>query len=401
MEKIFTETDFKTSPDSINVVLVADVDLSRFSGDTVRTMAFASELTTRGLNVTLITPEPSKNELMFSDHGIYLRYLDMKQKKGSLINIISRNYKLIKKVRELKIDNSVLIIEMSLLGGYFALRGFNNYFLDVHGMYFDEVEHAKIPWYIPNKLLKFAVKYLEYLGMKRASKIVVVSDSMKDLVVSKFKISPDKIEVIGNGYFGYKVLNTFKKGIKTTKGKVTFVGALSKWASVDKIVRAARNMKNENVNFYIIGDGNCFIELKKLVKKFKLQNVIFTGSLNIDKVYEIVLSSEILLLPFNRDLCTEVASPIKVFEYMAFGKAMVVDEVSDITRFLKENNAALVSDPDDESQFIDNIRILLKNKKIRDEIGFKALNLSKEFSWGSQVEKLFKLIIESPEQKFK
>ncbi|AEG18358.1 glycosyltransferase family 4 protein [Methanobacterium paludis] len=398
MEKIFVENGLNTS-NPMNVVLVADVDLSRFSGDTVRTMAFASELTAKGLHVTLITPEPSENKLMFQDQGIYLKYLDIKQKKGSLVNILSRNYKLIKKVKELKTDDSVLVIEMGLLGGYFAFLGFDNYFLDVHGMYFDEVAHAKVPWYIPHKILKFAVKHLESAGLKNASKIVVVSDSMKNLVVNEFKISSDKIEVISNGYFGYKVLNTFKKDIKIKKGRVTFVGTLSKWASVDKIIKAARNLKNENVEFCIVGDGNCFIELKELAKKFKLENVLFTGYLSIDKVYETVLSSEIVLLPFNRDLCTEVASPIKVFEYMAFGKALVLDEVSDITRFLKDNNAALVSDPADEAQFTNNIRILLKDKELRDKIGFKALNLSKEFSWESQVEKLFKLILHEQKSK--
>jgi len=235
---------------------------------------------------------------------------------------------------------------------------------------------------------------LEKIAAKRARKVIAVSDSMANFIKLKWGIDETKIEVIPNGYFESQVSTIFDKHLMEEKGLITFVGALSRWANIEKIIYAANYLRNEMAYFLIIGGGpsDYMKELKEHANELKLNNIKFMGSVPLNEAYEMIAKSEILLLPFPKSLCTYVANPIKVLEYMAFGKAMVLDGVSDIANFLNENNAALVCDYKNEMEFAENIRRLLRNSELRKEIGSNANILSKDFSWAMQGRRLAKLL---------
>ena len=99
-------------------------------------------------------------------------------------------------------------------------------------------------------------------------------------------------------------------------------------------------------------------------------------------------NSKILLAPFPRTIALEVACPIKLLEYMALGKPMVLDNVGELPELLRVNNAALVSDPENVAEFINNIRLILRDDKLRREIAANAKNLSSEYTWQKQIDKL-------------
>ena len=103
----------------LNIVIIADVDLSRFGGDTGRILAFASELKNEGMEVIIVAPKPISNETMIDSHDINLTYTNVQQSGGSIINLFKRTRALIKKAKELQKDNTVFLIEMSSVGGYF------------------------------------------------------------------------------------------------------------------------------------------------------------------------------------------------------------------------------------------------------------------------------------------
>ena len=372
-----------------NVLMVADMDLSKTSGEVIRTIALATELQKK-LKVTLLAPEP-KNSVKFELNRINTVYVPVKNEGGSVLNIYKRTRALINEAKKISKGN-ILIIETTPVAGYFALAGFSGYVVDVHGIYFSELDYANSPWFVPKKPYKIFTKYLERSALKKAGRINTVSKTMMNFINTEFNAPKNKIELISNGFFEDKVLNTEKKKIKEIKGRVAFVGNLAKWANVDKIINAANILRDENVTFYIIGDGIYRQGVEGLIKKYKLSNVILTGYKPLDEAYEIIAQSQIMLLPFPKDICTEIACPIKVLEYMAFGKAMVIDEVDDVSKLLKKNNAALVCDPDNEEDFAESILFLLNNEKIRKEIGNNARLLSKEFSWKTQGQKLVEVL---------
>ncbi|MGA2677232.1 MAG: glycosyltransferase family 4 protein [Methanobacterium sp.] len=371
----------------LKVVFIADMDLSKISGDVIRTIAFANELKNNGLDVTILSNQPTANKLAMKLQNINLIFTNVKYGGGSILNILKRTWALIRKASQLDNDH-VFIIETSLLGGYFALTRFPKYILDMHGIYFSEIDYNSIPSYIPKGLYKRYNKFLEKQGVIKADKVITVSNSMFNYITNNFGVSKNKVEIIPNGYFDDMINKISKKNIKQEKGMITFVGNLAKWANVDKIIRAAKKLENEKVEFFIVGDGVYRKKYEKLLNEYEIKNVIFTGRIPIEEAYTMIVQSEIMLSPFPEKLYARVACPIKVLEYMAFGKAMVIDEVDDMSRFLKEKNAAIICDPNRDDEFVDKILLLLNNQELKREIGKNALSLSKEFSWKNQGVKL-------------
>lgn len=393
MRRVFKENVKmrKSTSEHRKILIVADIDISRNSGDTCRTLAFASNLAEDGFTITLLIPKPKSDVYMINCNNIKLEFITQSQRESSFLNLLRRRIALIKNAKRLK-DNNIIIIETSVLGGYFALFGFSDYILDMHGLSFDEIQFVKLPWYLPNIIWQKITYFLELLSVKKSSKIIVVSNSMLNFITNKWNINANKIEVIHNGYFDNEIEEINNMKLMKEKGMVTFVGVLARWANIEKILFAAKHI--ENANFYIVGpiQKNYQQELAKIIKEAKIKNVIFTGSVPLKKAYELIAKSEIVLLPFPRSLCTEVAWPIKITEYMALKKPIIIDNVGDISDILREKNAALICDPNNWKEFLMNIKILLHNDKLKEQISHNSKILAKEYSWKNNCKKLINLL---------
>ena len=379
----------------LQVTIVADIDISNLRGDTGRILALASGLAKNSCNVTLISPEPSSGKHMINLDNINLHHVKIKNRDRSILNVIARRYLLIKEAKKLTDINTTLIIEFSAVGGYFACAGFKDYILDVHGIAFDEINFVKVPWYVSKKILKLYTNLLEQFAVRRAKKITVVSDSMRKFLANEWNIDKNKIHVLPNGYHNSLVNETLLQNINANDNIVTFVGVMAEWANIEKIIYSAYILKDEDILFYLVGHGSedYIYKLKHMVKNLGLTNVIFTGRVPLNESYEMIARSKVVILPFPPSLCTEVACPIKVLEYMAFGKAIVLDDVSDIAKHLKETSSALVCDPEDEREFAENIRLLIDDPILRDQLGANARLQASQFTWEEQVNKLIKIIL--------
>ena len=171
---------------------------------------------------------------------------------------------------------------------------------------------------------------------------------------------------------------------KEVDNTVTFVGNLSRWASVEKIIKAAKILEKNDLIFYIVGTGSDEPRIRHIIKQYNLKNVILTGQVPITRAYKYISNSQILLSPFPKSIALAIACPIKLLEYMAFGKPIVTDGVGEIPLMLKKEKAASVSNPDDEQDFIRKIEILVNDKKLRTQISKNAKKLSQIFSWDRQ-----------------
>lgn len=385
----------KDSHSQQSLVIVSANDLSEPNGATTRIISLALALQKRGVEVSLIAPlhrhaKPIKEAE--SLEILPVRSYPLETMAGNLKMLVS----LIREAKRVqKLKRARLQIEVSVWGGYFALAGFSNYILDVHTIAFDEARYSRLA---SNRILvgfyrRFAY-FLEKLGTKRAGMVIAVSEPMKEFMVKEWKIPADKVAVIPNGYFGAKVAQF--SNLSEVKGMVSFVGGLARWVKLDKIIHAAKALKDEGITFYIVGDGSYRSELETMAKKDNLSNVIFTGFIPVDEAYEIMAKSQVVLYPLDQSFSKETSCPVKLMDYMGLGKAMVIDRVSEVALMLEENEAALACDPHNENEFIHNIRLLCTDEALRKKIALNAKKLAGDFSWEKQGEKLAGVLEEMP-----
>lgn len=114
-------------------------------------------------------------------------------------------------------------------------------------------------------------------SLKMATKVVAISNSVKNSCVSYFRTPKDKIEVV---YNGVDTTRFVPDDIHQPNGqaKLIYVGRLIESKGVQNTLKALALLPtNLKYDFNIVGDGPYRSQLEELVRKKKLSNVHFLG----------------------------------------------------------------------------------------------------------------------------
>jgi glycosyltransferase involved in cell wall biosynthesis len=134
---------------------------------------------------------------------------------------------------------------------------------------------------------------------------------------------------------------------------------------------------------------------KQHAKAENISNITFKGFIsNIDlPLYQ--AAADILLMPYSRSIMgssgtadsASVASPMKMFEYMAAGRAIVTSDLPVIREVLNQKNAVFC-EPDELENWRMGIEALLRDEKRRVELGSQARSDVEGYTWVVREEKV-------------
>ena len=124
-------------------------------------------------------------------------------------------------------------------------------------------------------------------------------------------------------------------------------------------------------------------------------NVTFTGFISNQDLPLYQSAADILLMPYSRSIMgssgtadsASVASPMKMFEYMAAGRAIVTSDLPVIREVLDEESAVFC-EPDDLESWRLEIEGLLADEPRRVELGQQARKAVKGYTWLARAEKI-------------
>jgi glycosyltransferase involved in cell wall biosynthesis len=114
--------------------------------------------------------------------------------------------------------------------------------------------------------------------------------------------------------------------------------------------------------------------------------VTFAGLVGRDRIARYVAAFDIALLP----KCVEYCSPLKLFEYMAAGKAIVAPDQPNIREILEAGSSCLMFDPDCPESMAGAILRLANDSTLRDVLGRAARSLiaSRGYTWRQNAERV-------------
>lgn len=110
------------------------------------------------------------------------------------------------------------------------------------------------------------------------------------------------------------------------KGKVTnfvFAGNIGRAQSVETIIKAANELKNEKIIIHIVGDGSSLEDCKKMKDSMKLENVIFYGRKSIDEIEEYYNLADAMIITLSNNDIISKTIPGKLQSYMSAGKPII------------------------------------------------------------------------------
>src|SRR5208337_2471038 len=108
------------------------------------------------------------------------------------------------------------------------------------------------------------------------------------------------------------------------------------WHGIDLLLRcvARSPLLRERVCVVLVGKGQALSGLKGLASQLGLKDQVrFTGAVPHDQVPSYLAAIDVALIP----RAVEYASPLKLFEYMAAGKAIVAPRQENLLEVLTED----------------------------------------------------------------
>ena len=221
--------------------------------------------------------------------------------------------------------------------------------------------------------------WLEDWLIQRSTHTIVVTAAMRDIFVQR-GIAKDKFLVMPNGVDRQHFNRDVSATAVTAKWQfqdrfvVGFVGWIRPWHGVDFLIRATALCRAEipDLRLFIVGDGPAVPDLKRLSEELELQqHVIFSGAVDSSAIPSHIAAMAVAVQP---DV-TEYASPIKLFEYLAMGKAIIAPGKPNILEVVSAGESALIYTPGDVAQLARHIKSLYQDKRLRENLADNAYQL--------------------------
>jgi len=132
-------------------------------------------------------------------------------------------------------------------------------------------------------------------------------------------------------------------------------------------------------------------------KRTSSDNVTFTGFIPNQELPLYQSAADVLLMPYSRSIMgssgtadsASVASPMKMFEYMAAGRVIVTADLPVIREVLNEKNAVFC-EPDNVGKWKVGIEGLLTDEPRRVALGKQAESDVQSYTWLARAEKIMK-----------
>lgn len=163
------------------------------------------------------------------------------------------------------------------------------------------------------------------------------------------------------------------------------------YKEIDYYIRAAK-LSGDDIHFLIVGGREDHVNMLRNECK-EIGNISFVSFIPPSEIYYYQFAADALLLYYPSGIeINKYRSPGKIFDYMASGAAIISADYPVIEEIVRPNIEALFAEKDNPEKLAEKIKILQKDKELRNKLSENALKRVEEFTWqkrGEQVKSLY------------
>jgi glycosyltransferase involved in cell wall biosynthesis len=233
----------------------------------------------------------------------------------------------------------------------------------------------------------------EHAICARATRVIVVSTPLKRFLVS-IGVPEAQVVVMPNGADP----DVFTPGFDATpvrkrlgiEGRVVvgFSGILRPWHGLELLLEAFEKLAPAfpELHLLIVGDGPSRADTEQRARAAGLSDrVTITGRLPHAEVRDHVAAMDVAVSP----RATFYASPMKVLEYMAMGKAIVAPAMDNLRDILVDGDEALLFEAENAASLGTQLERLLRDAGLRRRLGAAARQkIERERTWRHNAEEV-------------
>ena len=141
---------------------------------------------------------------------------------------------------------------------------------------------------------------IERQGMERADKVIAVSYFTRNIIISRYGISGEKVEVVHNGVERNGNWSLAGSGIGKDEKIVLFLGRITMQKGPEYFLQAAKKVLDvmDNVKFVMAGAGDMMHRAVEMAAELGIgQKVLFTGFLCGEDVQKIYKMADLYVMP--------------------------------------------------------------------------------------------------------
>ncbi len=241
--------------------------------------------------------------------------------------------------------------------------------------------HQPVSWFpiVDRVLVRVAMACKAYIG------IVTISQPLMDILREETGMQGDKFLVAHDGA-------TVNQGIiaqvlgPAERLQVGYIGHLYPGRGVDVVVQLAHRLPS--IDFHLIGGTEADIN-DWSGRISDLSNITLHGFVSPADASAMRLGCDVLLAPYQNDtsipggrVTTQWMSPLKVFEYMAAGKAIIASDLSVLREVLRPDENCLLVPPEDVDGWESAVRVLEEDSALRSRLGLVAQDdFDSHYTW--------------------
>lgn len=201
-------------------------------------------------------------------------------------------------------------------------------------------------------------KNYEIEMVKAADEVIVVVEENKVRLLEKSN-QKTNISVVSNTPSIADIELFQKKESNTSHDELIlfYGGGVNEHRGLQNIILAISKIPELKLNFWIVGDGSYLTNLKELTSELKIDGkVTFWGWKSLIDMTDLMLKSNVLLIPHKKTNHTETTIPHKLFQYMITQKPILATNCSPIKRIIEETNSGFVYEHDEIESLVNSLK---------------------------------------------
>lgn len=229
----------------------------------------------------------------------------------------------------------------------------------------------------------------EYKYIKQAQKVIVVTEEAKEYYLQKIPVNENNFYVVPNTvrkefYSNYslnkEIIDQYAKHFT-----VLYIGDTGLRRGIETMIKSLEYLIHEipNIKIVIVGKSKTDPLLKSLIVELGYENYVdLTGWKNFELFPSYIIASDIGVCPIHKNIHHETTYANKIFQYLAFGKPIIVSDCKAQAKIVQRYDCGLVFKDQDAKNFADKILTLYRNKNLVQKFsnnGKRAIN--EELNW--------------------
>ena len=282
-------------------------------------------------------------------------------------------------VRKLHRFKPDYVFGRSLFSCYLAARAGYKVFYETHD-----------PQSVLNKQQLSTFKKL--LKLDNFKGLVVLSEALKKILLKEdIPLAPEKILAVHDGAtvvpMASEEIAAYPWPASTDRVQVGYVGTISVGRGIELVMDLAG--LNPDVDFHIIGGNK--EDLVKIGREAQetTPNLHFHGFVSPKDAAKARKKCDVLLAPYQTNIklksgknSSGYMSPLKIFEYMETGKAIISSDLPVLREVLKDGDNCLLAPPTEAEAWNGALQRLIQEAGLKEELGNRAKEqLVENYTW--------------------